>query len=89
MAQHKSERPTTAAANRGGSKSGHASPAGGVLLAGAPRAKAVANREPATSAETIEARLDRKAAIADGQRPATKSLGQMSREQRHKLLYGD
>ncbi len=89
MAQHESERPTTAGTNRGGSKSGHALPAGRTLFAGAPGAKAVAKRGPSASAETIEARLDRKAAIADGQTFATNSLGQMSREQRHKLLYGD
>ncbi len=89
MAQDKSERSTTAGANRGDSKSGHASPAGRALFAGAPAAKTVAKRGLATSAETIEAHLDRKAAIADGQTFATKSLGQISREQRHKLLYRD
>jgi hypothetical protein len=40
--------------------------------------------------ETIEARLARKAKIADAQTAAaTPSLGQMTTEQRHKLLYGD
>ena len=39
--------------------------------------------------ETIEARLERKASEADGKVFATKSLGQMSREERHRLLYGD
>ena len=39
--------------------------------------------------ETIEARLERKAAVADTGTFATESLGQMTREQRHKLLYGD
>ncbi len=39
--------------------------------------------------ETIEARLARKAADADTTTFATPSLGQMTREKRHKLLYGD
>jgi len=89
MAQHKSERPTNAAANRGGRKSGHASSASSGLLAGTSPGKTVATRGPAASEETIEARLDRKATIADGQTSVTRSLGQMNREQRHKLLYGD
>ena len=39
-------------------------------------------------AETIEERLEGKAADADLNALATTSLGQMSREERHKLLYG-
>jgi len=39
--------------------------------------------------ETIEARLDRKAVVADTQTYSTPSLGQLSIEQRHKLLYRD
>ena len=45
-------------------------------------------RRRATSVETIEARLERKAEVADTKTFVTKSLGQMTREQRHKLLYG-
>jgi hypothetical protein len=52
------------------------------------RAKRAAARAPAPQ-ETIEARLDRKAAVADSQGLATKSLGRMSRAERHKLLYRD
>jgi hypothetical protein len=43
----------------------------------------------AASVETIEARLERKATLADTKTFATTSLGQMTREKRHKLLYGD
>jgi hypothetical protein len=43
----------------------------------------------AVPVETIEARLDRKAVVADTQTCSTPSLGQMSVEQRHKLLYRD
>ena len=39
--------------------------------------------------EDIEGRLERKGADADGRPFATTSLGQMSREERHRLLYGD
>ena len=42
-----------------------------------------------SSVETIEARLVRKAKIADTKAFANESLGQMTREKRHKLLYGD
>lgn len=38
--------------------------------------------------ETTEARLERKAAVADRKIFTTRSLGQMSRSERHKLLYG-
>jgi len=56
---------------------------------GAPDTKAAARRRQAEETETIEARLDRKAASADGRVFATTSPGQMTREQRHKLLYGE
>jgi hypothetical protein len=49
----------------------------------------VAKRPGAVAVETIEARLERKAAIADGQTAPTESLGRMTREKRHKLLYAD
>ena len=39
--------------------------------------------------ETIEARLERKAVVADTKAGASESLGAMTRETRHKLLYGD
>jgi len=39
--------------------------------------------------ETIEARLERKATVADTKKFDSTSLGQMTREKRHKLLYGD
>ncbi len=39
--------------------------------------------------ETIEARLSRKAAVADNAFFPAQSMGQMSREQRHNLLYRD
>ena len=41
------------------------------------------------STETIEARLERKAAEADGKVFATTSLGQMSYDERDKLLFGE
>lgn len=39
-------------------------------------------------AETIEQRLEGKAALADTKIFASRSLGQMSREERRKLLFG-
>lgn len=56
----------------------------GSVLTGSP-----ARHRRVASVETIEARLDRKAADGDSREATTESLGQMSREQRHKLLYGD
>ena len=38
---------------------------------------------------TIESRLVKKALVADTRTFMTKSLGQLTREKRHKLLYGD
>lgn len=48
-------------------------------------------REPGlrTPAEAIEARLERKAAEADGKVFATESLGQLSYKERDKLLFGE
>jgi hypothetical protein len=90
MAQHNSKRPTTAGASTGSKKNAHVSVAfTTTLVPRAPSAKTGVKRGSAAPAETIEARLDRKATIADGRTFSTKSLGQMSREQRHKLLYGD
>ncbi len=43
----------------------------------------------AVAVETIEARLTRKATVADTKTFTSESLGQMTREKRHKLLYGD
>jgi hypothetical protein len=43
----------------------------------------------AVPVEKIEIRLERKEAVADDETFGTKTLGQMIREQRHKLLYGD
>jgi len=91
MAQHKSERPIAAAAvaNRGGRKYRDASSAGKSLVARIPSVKIGAKGGRSTSVETIATHLDRKANIAEGQTFTTKILGQMSREQRHKLLYGN
>jgi hypothetical protein len=82
MAQHRGKRPSVAGTSRQGEQTS---------AAGAePALRKAAARKPRTaSVETIEARLDRKAAIADGKMFAAESLGQLSREQRHKLLYGD
>ncbi len=54
-----------------------------------PGTKTPLTRRKLVPVETIEARLEREAAVADTTTFATKSLGQMSLEQRHKLLYGD
>jgi hypothetical protein len=43
----------------------------------------------AEAIETIEARLERKATVADTRTFAPESLGQTTREKRHKLFYGD
>jgi len=81
MAQHRGKPPSIAANSRQGKQ-----PGGG---GGEPAVrKAAVRKRPAEAVETIEARLDRKAAIADGKMFATESLGQLSREQRHKLLFG-
>jgi hypothetical protein len=56
--------------------------------AGVLATKTLAKRRRAASVESIESRLERKAVVADSKTFATKSLGQMTREQRHKLLYG-
>jgi hypothetical protein len=84
----KSKRPTAAGASRGGLKFTH-SHAGKVLNQGHYLMKTPGRGRRTAPAETIEARLERKAAVADTKAFATKSLGQMTREQRHKLLYGD
>ncbi len=57
--------------------------------AGVPTKKKSSKPPRAATVETIEARLKRKATAADTQSFATDSLGQMTREMRHKLLYGD
>jgi hypothetical protein len=56
---------------------------------GALAEKAARERRVKAPTETIEARLTRKAAVADGKSFPAKSLGQISRERRHKLLYGE
>jgi hypothetical protein len=81
----KSRRPS-AGASRG---SKIASFMGKVHYAGVPVTKKSPKRRRAIVVETIEARLERKANIADTKTFATDSLGQMTREKRHKLLYGD
>lgn len=48
----------------------------------------LSKRRSAGAVETIEARLERKATVADTKTLVTESLGQMTREKRHKLLYG-
>jgi len=83
MALRKIKRPTGPGANRGGKK------AGVMAFASTADRKAAVGRRQAAQAETIEARLDRKAAVADTQTYTTPSLGQLSPEQRHKLLYRD
>jgi len=52
-------------------------------------AKKSLKRHRAVAAETIEVRLERKATAADTRTFPPESLGQMTREKRHKLLYGD
>jgi hypothetical protein len=46
-------------------------------------------RDRPVAVETIEARLERKATAADTTTFVTDSLGQMTRDRRHRLLYGD
>ncbi len=57
--------------------------------AGAGATKKSSKQPRAVAVETIEARLERKATVADTQTFGTESLGQMTREKRHRLLYGD
>lgn len=83
MTQPGSKRPTTARDNRVGMKNVRTS-AGNV-----PVASGLVVRHPVVAEETIEDRLQRKAVFADRHSVTGKSLGQMSREQRHKLLYGE
>jgi hypothetical protein len=89
MAQHRTKRPPVAGANRGGKKAGaykaarSGSQSAGTTLATTRHAR------PRQPVETIEARLGRKAAAADEAVFVTKSLGQMSRAERHKRLFGD
>ena len=83
----KSKRPS-ADAKRGGKKATPSftckmHPADGLAT------KTLSKRRRVAPVETIEARLDRKANVADTKTFATASLGQITREQRHKLLYGD
>jgi len=54
-----------------------------------PGTKTLSKRRKVVPVETIESRLERKAAVADTRTFAAKSLGQMSQEQRHKRLHGD
>lgn len=84
----KSKRPLTGA-SRGGKKT-TLSFSGKVHHAGVvPATKKPSKQRRVVAVETIEARLVRKAAVADTKTFATESLGQMAREKRHKLLYGD
>jgi len=83
----KSRRPS-AEANRGGTKT-TPSIIGKIHYAGVVATKKSPKRPRAEAVETIEARLDRKAAVADKTVFDSESLGQMTREKRHKLLYGD
>lgn len=83
----KSKRPA-ADVSRGGKKT-TISLAGKMLYAGVPTTKKSSKPRREGAVETIEARLQRKATEADTKTFATKSLGQMTREKRHKLLYGD
>jgi hypothetical protein len=83
----KSKRPATGA-SRGGKKT-TLSFTGKMQHADVLTTKRTLKRSRAVAVETIEARLVRKATVADTKTFATKSLGQMTREKRHKLLYGD
>jgi uncharacterized protein YaiL (DUF2058 family) len=83
----KSKRPA-AGATRGGKKT-TLSFTGKMQYAGVLTTKKSPKRRRAIAVETIEARLKRKATVADTKAFATQSLGQMTREKRHKLLYGD
>jgi hypothetical protein len=65
------------------------SPMEKALEARARASKTLAQGHAPAEVETIEARLERKAAVADTQTLSGNSLGQMTREQRHRLLYGD
>ena len=83
----KSKRPAAGASQ--GAKKKTLSFTGKMHYAGVLTAKKSSKRRRAVAVETIEARLERKATVADTKTFATKSLGQMTREKRHKLLYGD
>jgi hypothetical protein len=83
----KSKRPA-AGASRGGKKT-TLSLMGKMHYSGALTTKKSSKRSRAVAVETIEARLERKATVADSKTFTTDSLGQMTREKRHKLLYGD
>ena len=83
----KSKRPA-AGASRGGKKT-TLSFTGKMHSAGVTAAKKYSKRRRTVAIETIEARLERKATVADTKTFVTESLGQMTREKRHKLLYGD
>jgi uncharacterized protein YaiL (DUF2058 family) len=77
-----------AGASRGG-KTTTLSLSGEMQPAGVLAAKKSPKRRRTVAVETIEARLAGKAEVADTKAFATMSLGQMTREKRHKLLYGD
>lgn len=84
----KSKRPSAGASGDG--KKIAPSLSGKMHYAGVvPTTKKSSKQRRTVAVETIEARLARKAAIADARKFATESLGQMTREKRHKLLYGD
>jgi len=79
---------SAAGANLGG-KNAALAPTGKLHPAGVLATKTLSERPLIAKVETIEARLERKATLADKETFTTKGLGQMTREQRHKLLYGD
>ena len=83
----KGKRPA-AGASRGGKKATLSLP-GKTPYAAVRTTKKSSKRNAAVAVETIEARLERKATEADTKTFAIKSLGQLTREKRHKLLYGD
>ena len=85
MAQHDNKRPSAARDGKRTVRTMAAKPS----MAVSPRRKKPVAPAKLAQVETIESRLERKAVAADVRTAGTQSLGQISREQRHKLLYGD
>ena len=77
--------------NRGpktASGDGHKPPSGSRTKGATNEAASGDDRPGAVQVETIEARLESEAAASDEKTFAGRSLGQMTRQERHKLLFG-
>ena len=92
MAGDAARHPTVVGRSNRGPKTasgdGHKPPSGSRTKGATNEAASGDDRPGAVQVETNEARLESKAAASDEKTFAGRSLGQMTRQERHKLLFG-